>query len=190
MWVPMAVLAALCLAMSLGGVLLLPLLDRVVAVLAPGSQALLATGLAHELGLFALLAALLIGLGALAWLWQRRAPACPVQPGTWDCGYARPTVRMEYTAGSFSDGWSALVPGMRLRVRRIRELFPRTASFSSAFHDEVGEGLVARGTLAAAQRLRRFRRLQHGHLSVYLLYILITLVGIFLWAMLRPRIMG
>jgi hydrogenase-4 component B len=190
MWLPMAGLAGLCLALSLGAVLLLPVLDRIVRVLAPGQPALLAAGLTHDLGVFTLLALLLIALGGLIWFWQSRLAPVADPPGTWDCGYARPTVRMEYTAGSFAEGWSALVPGVSLRVRRIRELFPRPTTFSAAFQDRIGEGLVATFTQAAALRLQRFRRLQQGHLSVYLLYILLALVGIFLWAMLRPRLLG
>jgi len=189
MVLPMAVLAGLCLALSLGGALLLPVLDRVVAVLAPGNPALLAAGLTLDLGLCAALAVLLLGLGALAWRWQGRIPAAAARPGTWDCGYARPTVHMEYTAGSFADSWSALVPGVKLKIRRIRELFPRPTTFHSAFQDEVGEGYAAGLVLAAAARMQRFRRLQQGHLSVYLLYILVALVGIFLWATVRPRLL-
>jgi NADH:ubiquinone oxidoreductase subunit 5 (subunit L)/multisubunit Na+/H+ antiporter MnhA subunit len=187
---PMAILSGLCLALSLGGILLLPLLDRVVAVVAPGSAGLLAVGLRHDLGLFAGLAALLVGLGAGAWLWIRRGGAAEARPGTWDCGYAQPTARMQYTSSSFADGWALLMPGVRTRMRRIRELFPRPAAFGSSFLDAVGEGFVAHRTSLAALRLQRFRRLQQGHLSMYLLYILMTLVGIFLWMMLRPRLLG
>jgi len=158
-------------------------------VLAPGNPALLAAGLTLDLGLCAALAVLLLGLGALAWRWQGRIPAAAARPGTWDCGYARPTVHMEYTAGSFADSWSALVPGVKLKIRRIRELFPRPTTFHSAFQDEVGEGYAAGLVLAAAARMQRFRRLQQGHLSVYLLYILVALVGIFLWATVRPRLL-
>ena len=190
MWVPMMALAGLCLALSLGGIFLLPVLDRVVAVLAPGNPGLLAAGLPQEMTRFAELTLLLLGLGGLAWFWQGRGQVRASRPGTWDCGYARPTVRMEYTAGSFADGWSMMVPGVTRRIRRIRELFPRPATFSSAFRDEVGEGAVASAMVWATHRLLRFRRLQQGHLPVYLLYILITLVGIFLWAMLRPRLLG
>ena len=190
MWAPMAVLAGLCLALSLGGVLLLPALDRVLGVLSPGNPALLAAGLSLDLGACAALAVLLLGLGALAWRWQAGIPAAPARPGTWDCGYARPTVHMEYTAGSFADGWSMLVPGVKPRARRIKELFPRAMTFHSAFQDVVGDGFAAGLAEAAAARMQRFRRLQQGHLSVYLLYILVALVGLFLWTMLRPRLLG
>ena len=190
MGVPMAVLAGLCLALSLGGFLLLPLLDRVLAVLSPGQGPLLAHGLGGDLALCSALSALLMALAAGALLWLRRTPPAAVRPGTWDCGYAQPTARMQYSASSFADGWGEFIPGLRSRVRRIRALFPHSVGFHSEFQDPVGEGLVAPRTELLAQRLLRYRGLQQGHLSMYLLYILITLVGVFLWLIIRPRLLG
>ncbi len=190
MWLPMAALAGLCLALSLGSALLLPLLDRVVAVLAPGQGPLLALGLTRELGLFAALAALLLALAGAALLWLRRRPAAQARPGTWDCGYARPTARMQYTASSFAHGWGEAMPGLRQRVRRIKALFPKALAYHSEFQDVIGEGLVAPRTDRLAIRLLRYRGLQQGQLPVYLLYILVTLVGVFLWLLIRPRLLG
>jgi len=190
MWAPMAALAGLCLALSLGSVLLLPLLDRVLAVLAPGDGPLLAVVLSRELVLMAGLAALLLALGSGALLWMRRSAPAERRPGTWDCGYAQPTARMQYSASSFADGWGEFVPGLRSRVRRIRGLFPRSIGFHSAFRDPVGEGLVTPRTEQLALRLQRYRGLQQGHLPMYLLYILVTLVGMLLWLTIRPRLLG
>ena len=194
MVLPMAILAVLCLALSLGSVLLLPLLDRVLAILAPGNGPLLTSGLAREMALLSALAFLLLVLGAGAFLWLRRRQdleeAVTPRPPTWDCGYAQPTARMQYTAASFSNGWAVLVPGMKNRVKRIRKLFPGPTSFHSEFRDAVGEGFLADRTLRLTVRLQSFRRLQHGQLSVYLLYILATLVAGFLWMLLRPRLLG
>jgi len=187
---PMALLAGLCLALSLGSVLLLPLLDRVLAVLAPGDEPLLALGLGRDLTLLSGLAALLLVLGAGALLWLRRAAPAERRPGTWDCAYARPTARMQYSASSFADGWGEFVPGLRSRVRRIKALFPRAITFQSEFQDPVGEGVVAPRTGRLATRLLRYRGLQQGQLPMYLLYILITLVSVFLWLILRPWLLG
>jgi formate hydrogenlyase subunit 3/multisubunit Na+/H+ antiporter MnhD subunit len=187
---PMAALAGLCLALSLGSVWLLPALDRVLAVLAPGDRPLLVLGLGRDLTLLAGMAALLLAFGAGALLWLRRSASAGPRPGTWDCGYARPTARMQYSASSFADGWGASVPGLRSRVRRIRALFPRSIGFHSSFQDPVGEGVVAPRTELLALRLLRYRGLQQGQLPMYLLYILITLVAVFLWLIIRPWLLG
>ena len=192
MVLPMAILACLCLALSLGSLLLLPALDRVLAVVAPGNPPLLAAGLGPDLRMFSGLAVLLLLLaaGVLFWLRGGRHPAAAPGPGTWDCGYAQPTARMQYSAGSFADGCSAAWPGMRQRVRRIRALFPKVTGFHAQFRDVVGDGFVTPRTELLARRLLRFRKLQQGHLSMYLLYIVLTLVSVLLWMVLRPRLLG
>jgi formate hydrogenlyase subunit 3/multisubunit Na+/H+ antiporter MnhD subunit len=196
MGVPMAVLAGLCLALSLGGCLLLGPLDRVLAVLLPAAAGqapgpLAAGGLGRDLGLMAVLSALLLALGGLA-LRAMRDPRrrSPDRPGTWDCGYARPTARMQYSASSFADAWSGKLPGFRQRIRRVRGLFPAAVAYHSEFQDPVGGGVVAPRTERIVHRLLGYRRLQQGQLSVYLLYILITLVVVCLWLVIRPRLLG
>jgi formate hydrogenlyase subunit 3/multisubunit Na+/H+ antiporter MnhD subunit len=189
MWGPMAALAGLCLAMSLGARLLLPVLDRILLVVAPGNAPMLVPALGRDMLILSALAVLLGALALSAWKLAGMKTE-PARVGTWDCAYASPTARMQYSAGSFSDGWAALVPGLRIRMRRIRELFPKGATFHSGFHDPVGEGWVEPHTGRWPQRLQRFRRLQQGHLSVYLLYILLTLVAIFLWMIVEPRLLG
>jgi hydrogenase-4 component B len=97
---------------------------------------------------------------------------------------------MQYSASSFADGWGEFVPGLRSRVRRIKALFPKAIAFQSEFQDPVGEGVVAPRTGLLATRLLRYRGLQQGFLPMYLLYILITLVCVFLWLIIRPWLLG
>lgn len=197
MGVPMAVLAGICLALSLGAGLLTGPLDRVLAVLlpaagpVPAAGPLAAGGLGRQLGLMAALSALLLALAGLALGIMRGARhRSPDRPGTWDCGYVRPTARMQYSASSFADAWSGKLPGFRQRIRRIRALFPGTVAYHSEFEDPVGGGVVAPRTERIVLRLLRYRRLQQGQLSIYLLYILITLVVVCLWLVIRPRLLG
>lgn len=194
MLVPMGILSVLCLAMGLGSVLLLPLLDKIVAVLAPGTGPLLVPGLGWDLRMLSLTAAFLMVFALAAWVWLRRPGSGPAlgvaAPPTWDCGYAAPTGRMQYTGSSFADGWAMLVPGLRIRIRRLKGFFPRALAFHSEFQDVVGEGFVEPRTGRIAERLLRLRRLQPGYLSVYILYVLITLLGVFLWMLLRARLWG
>lgn len=190
MWAPMAILGALCLLLSLGSRLLLPLLDRAVAVAAPACSRPLAEGLGRDLSILSGLSLLLVLLGVLAFRWLRRSRNVPERPGTWDCGYAAPTARMQYTADSFSDGWSGLLPMVKTRIRRIRAIFPRGTGFQTRFQDAVGDAWLAPRIDLAASRFLRFRRLQRGYLSIYILYILIALVVVFLWMLTRRRFLG
>ena len=194
MLAPMAILAALTLGIGLASVALLPVLDRIIAVLAPGSGAPLAVPLASILGrdlrLLLVMEGLLLALGGLALAWLSRQVPRNEAPPTWDCGYAAPTARMQYTGSSFADGWSGLLPGVRHRVKAIRGLFPRPKTFRSDLHDMVGEGWVEPWFGRLSERLLRFRRLQPGFLSVYILYVFLALLGTFLWLLLRGRVLG
>ncbi len=193
MLVPMAVLACLCLGIGLAGPLLLPLLDRAVAAALPVSpgSALLTPGLGRDLRVLLGLEGLLLLLAAAGWAWLRRGPATPdPAPPTWDCGYAAPSARMQYSGSSFSAFWAALLPGTAVRMRRLKGLFPLPHSLRVEGHDAIGDGLVAPWFGRAAARLLRFRRLQPGFLSIYILYVLVTLLAVFLWLLLRGRLLG
>lgn len=194
MLLPMAVLAGLCLAVGLGACLLLPLLDRAIAVLAPGTTALLASGLHGDLRLLAglELALLLFAAAGLAWL---RRPADTQKAAsqdlpTWGCGYAAPVPRAQYSGSSFADAWAPVQPGLRARRPRLRGLFPGGASFRQAFREPFGEVFLEPRVVQVAERLLRFRRFQQGHLPVYILYVLLALLGTFLWMLLRGRLLG
>ncbi|WP_279341288.1 proton-conducting transporter membrane subunit [Geothrix mesophila] len=194
MLLPMAVLAGLCLAVGLGAFLLLPLLDRVVAAVAPGAPgtpALLAAGLRvdfHRLAGVELGLLILVGVG---FAWLRRSPEAPgADLPTWDCGYAAAVARAQYTGSSFADAWAPVQPGLRARRPRLRGLFPGGASFRQAFREPFGEVFLEPRVVRVAERLLRFRRFQQGHLPVYLLYVLLTLLGTFLWMLLRGRLLG
>jgi len=191
MLVPMAVLACLCLGAGLAGPLLLPLLDRAVAAALPvPGPGLLVPVLSRDLRVLLGLEGLLLLLAAAILGWLRRRPAPAAAPPTWDCGYAAPTARMQYSGGSFSAFWMALLPGTTVRMRRLKGPFPLPHSLRIECHDAIGDGLVAPWFGRAAARLLRFRRLQPGFLSIYILYVLLTLLAVFLWLLLRGRLLG
>jgi len=194
MLLPMAVLACLSLGTGLVGVLLLPCLDRIVAVIAPGTAGLLARGLGADMRLLVGAEALLVVCGIAAFLWWRRSVSAPeeipLQPPTWNCGYAVSVPRAEYSGSSFSDAWAPLLPGLKGKIRRITAVFPKAIAFRSEFRDLVGEMVLGPWVERTALRLLRFRYLQPGYLSIYILYVLLTLLGVFLWMFLRGRLLG
>jgi hydrogenase-4 component B len=194
MLLPMGILACLSLGLGLGGALLLPWLDRVVAAAAPGSPALLGPGLRVDLGRLAGAELLLLGAGCAAYLWWRRAAGpgggAEPRPPTWDCGYAAALPRAEYSGSSFSDAWAPLQPGLKARTRRIGGPFPRAVPFRSEFRDLVGDLFLGPRLERLAIRLLRFRGLQPSYLSIDILYVLLALLAVFLWLILRGRVLG
>jgi hydrogenase-4 component B len=176
---PMGVLAVLCAFIGTGSLLVTSILDRASGAAAPGlalpSTATLAPLLAVTV-MGGALVVLVAGLGG--WLAARTRHA-PSSVGTWDCGYALPTARMQYTSSSFAEtlvgmfSW-ALRP--RLHQTAPHGPFPHAASFHSHVPEVVLDELLVPAGRAVGHGLRWFRWVQRGSVHAYLVYILATLV--------------
>lgn len=184
MRVPMGLLASGCVVIGVAPFWLTVPLDRLVRLLA-GPHAPSVAGLAN-LGMISILALPVLVMGFLLWGWATRKASRKDVP-TWDCGYAAGTVRMQYTASSFAD---SLVSGMRqmlrpeTRWRRVLGYFPSPRSFHSHLPDPVLDRVAAPLLDQVAGKLVLLRFLQGGHLPVYLLYVMLTLVLLLVWMVL------
>ena len=183
---PMAVLAGACVFIGLIPYSLAPLLDAAVATAARLSGpvgAVLSVAPLYSLGIFAVSLAGAVVLLALAQRWRvRRAPLSLA--GTWDCGYAAPTARMQYTSSSFAS-WTvrffsfALWP--QTQRPRLSRLFEATAHFHSHVPDTVLDRLLRPALRGGAWLISWGRYMQRGHVQLYLLYVAGTLVALLLW---------
>jgi hydrogenase-4 component B len=184
---PMFALCAICAAIGLAPVLVSEILRGSAQTWIGDSVPL--NSLAHELVPWgwltlmagALLAALLIG-GVLL---RRRMSLGTIEFGaTWGCGYPAASPRMQYTSSSFGQllvGMFAWALRPKWRRPETRALFPQPAPFRS----EVEDVLLEDGMLPAFRFTARlfgwFRILQQGSVQAYLLYIVLTLLALFLW---------
>jgi len=183
---PMGVLAILCVFIGLGPLLVTPVLDRATAAWASE----LVGGLARSAALAPLasvsvvcmsFAALVAATGG--WL-HARTRLAPDGVGTWDCGFAAPSARMQYTSSSFAQmlvgmfGW-ALRP--RVQRHRLDGLFAEPSGFVSHVPDTVLDELLLPGSRATARGFRWLRWLQRGSVHAYLVYILATLMWLLVW---------
>ncbi len=191
---PVLVLAVGCLLLGLGAPWLAPLLERAVyswnPALAKTDTRILAVAPLQWITVFGLF---LVGSLVVGFLALRRARTTRgFRTGlTWDCGYAAPTSRMQYTGRSFGQ-WlgEKLLPrrlGPSVRRQEPRGLFPTIARFSASTPDPFHARLYAPAFSMWADRLSRLRWLQQGRIGVYLLYILIALVGLLGWSAVRGR---
>lgn len=194
MRVPILLLAAACLVAGLFSPLLVPAVDAATAAWArrsPGGAMPLSS--AVPLASVAIWGAAFLGILALvtavaAFLLHRR----PISRGpTWDCGYARPTARMQYTGSSFGE-WIALrltprVAAAPLGERPPEGIFPRGArvSASAPARDPVLLRLLEPLATRWARRFHDLHSLQEGRLTIYLVYVLGTLVALLSWSVLR-----
>lgn len=186
---PMVVLAVSCLAVGLAAPLLGPALERAIGCWAPGDHPPLGSlGTYLPLGRFALLgsvlaaATLALVVASEAWLRPGRAP----RTGTWDCGYARPSARMQYTSSSFAGMLVGLFRGVLLPERRppgVSGVFPDP----SRFHSVVEDVVLTRVLLPFADLVRalakRVRIVQRGQMRNYVLYIFATVVVLLVWTL-------
>ncbi|HEU5039638.1 MAG TPA: hypothetical protein VFT84_02385, partial [Gemmatimonadales bacterium] len=180
MWLPMALLATLCVAAAWAPARVLGLLMPAVGSVAPGADPGPVSGAAAPLGGVALLVALGLALSAaLRWLLVGRAAGIRRAP-TWGCGYAHPAPRMQYTASSFAEPITRIFqPLLRSRVEREASAavaWPGTVSWRSVTPDRALAGLYEPVFKSVERALLRLRGLQQGHLSTYLLYIVLTVL--------------
>nr|MBP8910028.1 hydrogenase [Phycisphaerae bacterium] len=104
--------------------------------------------------------------------------------GTWDCGYARPTARMQYTATSFAQPLAHLfrfILNPRTRGNLPHGFFPRDAEFETRTPDAAREWFFAPLFRAIDRGVAPIRRMQHGRVHGYLLYIAIVLILLLIW---------
>ncbi len=100
---------------------------------------------------------------------------------TWDCGYVRPTPRMQYTAGSFAaiiTAWFSWALRPRRHTRLPKTQFPAHASFEEHTPETILAYVVEPGGRLVMHAVGAARRLQHGRIQAYVLYVLIGVVGL------------
>jgi hydrogenase-4 component B len=118
---------------------------------------------------------------AAAWLLRKVRLSGSRRALTWDCGYAAPTSRMQYTAASFADtitDWFSWILRPQMKRDAIEATFPVAASHEKHTPETVLDHLVAPAAALAMRASTLVRRLQHGHLQSYLLYLAAGVAGL------------
>jgi hydrogenase-4 component B len=129
--------------------------------------------------------ALLVLIGLVALLRLRLLSGRKLrEAAVWDCGYAAPNARMQYTASSFAqpviDFFNIFHRG-RKRFRPPQGYFPKSSSFDTQTLDTSQE-VVYRPIFETVEMiLSKLRVMQHGRIQLYVLYIVLTLIVLFFW---------
>lgn len=178
----MLLLALCCVVIGLAPVVFWPVVMRVVGAWNPDwagaacPEALASLGRVHV----TVAVLLVLGVGAIAWQVRRCGR---VRALTWDCGYAVPTPRMQYTAGSFAGiitEWFAWILRPERHEEQPETLLPARASHREHTPETVLEHVVEPAGSAVLRVSTITRRLQHGRVQSYLLYLLIGLTALVL----------
>lgn len=180
MRVPMVALALLCVAIGLGPVCVWPLIEGAVAEWQPAwaglprPESLPLLNVAHGF-----LAAVLVVGAYVAW---RIGEKNGLRRGlTWDCGYAKPSARMQYTAGSFADmivEWFAWILRPVRHAVRPEDILPAKASWETHTPETVLDHVVVPGGIWLLGWAQGARRFQHGRVQAYLGYLVLGLIAL------------
>jgi len=187
MRLPMLALGAACVAIGLAPVLFWPALAGAAAAWQPAGQIAAPPAPLFTLGVFHLGLAGLVTLAAVL-LWRRVRRNGLSRAGTWDCGYAAPAPRMQYTAGSFAGiitGWFDWI----LRPERHAHLpagnFPAHAEFAEHTPETVLEHVVEPAASLVLRVSNALRRLQDGRVQSYIFYLLLGLAALAILAVME-----
>ena len=209
MRLPMLALGAACVAIGLVPVIFWPAVAAASAAWQPAWADSALPAPLVTLGAFHLAIAALAILAA-AFLWRVVKQNGVSRAGTWDCGYAAPTARMQYTAGSFAGiitGWfdwilrpqrsGTRVPPVNFdesrgaqqtelnRRNACATIFPARADFEEHTPETVLEHVIEPIGSLVMRVSTAVRGLQHGRVQAYILYLLIGLVALAILAALK-----
>jgi len=186
---PMAVLATLCVAIGVAAPFLAPFLDRVIACWVPQERtnlgplsSLVPFGRMTLIG-SALTASMILAVTiGEVWLRPGRVP----RTGTWDCGYARPSSRMQYTSSSFADMLVGLFRGVlrpKTEAPAVSGFFPEGKRFNRVVEDVVLHRFILPATRLLKSMADRLRVTHRGQMRNYVLYIFATVVVLLVWTL-------
>jgi hydrogenase-4 component B len=170
---PMVLLASACVVLGLAPLLVAPLLESATRAWA-GDGSLFRLELPFAL-ISGVMLALLASAGALALFFRSRAArARGVPVPTWDCGFAAPTARMQYSASSLGHALVRLF-AFALRPAEVRSVpgkaFPGHAAYASRVEDPTLSELGYPLANALAARFVALRQYQTGRIQRSILYI-------------------
>ena len=188
MLIPMGALALACLTLGLLPQAVFPAIQQAIGVWVPAaSHTILATPDLTWISRLAII--LLVTTGVLFLvirsIAQRRA--APKSMGTWGCGYAQPTARMQYTATSFAQMLVALFARLivpHIRCFTIKPPFPKPCSFETDVPDAILDRAVLPFFRLTGRAFPTLRLLQQGRIQIYLLYIIVIVMALLVWVIL------
>jgi hydrogenase-4 component B len=185
---PMLALAGICVAIGLMPVVFWPALARAAGDWNPAWAPMEVPASLSKLG--SLHFALAILAVAAAALWRKARINGRRRGLTWDCGFRVPTAHMQYTSGSFAGiatGWFVWFLRPEREIRRPRGLFPVEAMRLERVPETVLERIITPISAVILQLSTAARRLQHGGLQAYILYVLGGLVALGLLVLLGGK---
>ena len=181
MYLPMLLLATLCIGIGLTAPFFLQLVRAPLGVLLPASMTMAPfTAMAGRLRMISFVAAGVLFLGcALALVRYFLLRNRTVRRGpTWGCGYLHPNTRMQYTASSFARPITLFFDAiLRSRVEGAVPEKPMVSPITlhTSTPDPLTRFFFTPLFIGISNLLGVLRWMQHGRVQLYILYIVTTL---------------
>jgi hydrogenase-4 component B len=105
---------------------------------------------------------------------------------TWDCGCQLGTSRMQYSAASFVaplTGLFAAVVGLTRRHAQRGEIFPSRMLCELHISGGLLRGVFTPFFEGVREVCDKLKVVQHGHIHLYILHILVVIVGLLVWGL-------
>jgi hydrogenase-4 component B len=190
MLIPMALLACGCLLVGIVPIMVSRLLENATAAWISSRDIVLPplTTLVPLPFLTMLALTLLLLVGGIAWRLRRHLHTAPSSiSATWDCGYARPNAKLQYSSGSFAQsliGLFAWIAKPKEKITPHQSLAPWEvpAQYDSRVDDPTLEQHIAPFAKRIGRWLRQTRELHKGLTQHYVLYILIVVLVLLAWS--------
>lgn len=103
---------------------------------------------------------------------------------TWGCGFTQPSVKMQYTGTSYAmsiiDFFRPFVD-IRTTYSGINRIFPGRTTYKTQVDDIAEKALMERIVSPILYLLAKLRWIQHGHIQLYIGYIIATIIVLLLF---------
>lgn len=120
------------------------------------------------------------------WVLRKLMPRSDIEEktGTWDCGYCRPTARMQYSSSSFSQPLVRFF-NFFLRIstgfKGPRGIFPKDSHYLTEIPDIFEKRFFAPVFVKIHDFLVLLHRFQNGRIQMYIMYIGAMLLILLIW---------
>jgi len=103
---------------------------------------------------------------------------------TWGCGFTQGTTRIQYTGTSYAMSVVDFFrPFVRVKTRYSgsKKIFPRSSTYHTRVDDIAEIAMVDHLAIPFLYYLRKLRWIQHGHIQLYIGYIIVAIVALLLF---------
>lgn len=183
---PMAILAFFCIAFGVFPLLVSPFLEGAVRDWALYPDSSIRISDLAPAKLISVIGFVLLTIALVAFLWRKRTvkKIMEAKSLTWDCGYAKPTSRMQYTGTSFAQTMVGLFSFILLPITKKNNApahFPENGQFETVVPDTFLDRLFLPVFALAGRLVPKLYVFQQGKTHLYVLYIMVMVIMLFLF---------